>query len=190
MVRRPPLSTRLVTPVPIMPRFRSAILLWKTVMRKGDEPRALAFAPPPAKAGEGTKQTARFPGPFRITNHQSRPSGRKQRLHLLQRVRLDLADAFGGDAVLVGQFLQGDLVVVVQPAALDDVARSVVQAAHAFAQQPKLVVLAVHALVGLRRDLVAGPQVRGGRRRGVVVVVAGGRENGRASWRERVCEYV
>src|SRR3546814_8892653 len=72
--------------------------------------------------------TARFPGPFRITNHQSRPSGRKQRLHLLQRVRLDLADAFGGDAVLVGQFLQGDLVVVVQPAALDDIARAVVQA--------------------------------------------------------------
>src|SRR3546814_9842486 len=34
---------------------------------------------------------------------------------------------------------------------------------------------AVHALVGLRRILVAGPQVRGGRRRGVVVVVAGGR---------------
>src|SRR3546814_19582495 len=70
----------------------------------------------------------RFESP--IPNPQPLPSSRKQRLHLLQRVRLDLADAFGGDAVLVGQFLQGDLVVVVQPAALDDVARQVVQAAN------------------------------------------------------------
>src|SRR3546814_1238199 len=82
----------------------------------------------------GMRKRPGCPGRFEspIPNPQSLPSSRKQRLHLLQRVRLDLADAFGGDAVLVGQFLQGDLVVVVQPAALDDVARTVVQAAHAF----------------------------------------------------------
>src|SRR5690606_8404880 len=60
---------------------------------------------------------------FRITNHQSpiTASGRKQRLHLLQRIRLDLTDAFGRHAVFVGQLLQGHLVVVVEPAAADDV---------------------------------------------------------------------
>src|SRR3546814_17074938 len=65
----------------------------------------------------GMRQRPGCPGRFEspIPNHQSLPSSRKQRLHLLPRVRLDLADAFGGDAVLVGQSLKGDLVVVVQP---------------------------------------------------------------------------
>src|SRR5687767_13264793 len=55
----------------------------------------------------------------------------EQRAHLLQRVGLDLADAFGADAVFVCQFLQRDLALRVQPAALDDVARTLVQAGQA-----------------------------------------------------------
>src|SRR3546814_4040080 len=115
MIRRPPGSTRTDTLFPYTTLFRSCC---RTRHARSSRPWA-------APTGD-QKKTARFPGPFRITDHQS-GSSRKQRLHLLQRVRLDLADAFGGDAVLVGQFLQGDLVVVVQPAALDDVARAVVQ---------------------------------------------------------------
>src|SRR5690606_25078752 len=100
-------------------------------------------------------------------------SGREQGLHLLQRIGLDLADALGGDAVLVGQLLQRHLVVGVEPAALDDVARTRVQAGQPLAQQFEAVVGAVHALVGLGRILLVRDQVRGGRRRRAVVILVG-----------------
>src|SRR5690606_34790280 len=115
---------------------------------QGREPSiAASAAPTVAHKQERPGLPGRFESP--IPTCESPRSSRERRLHLLQRVRLDLADAFGGDTVLVGQFLQGDLVVVVQPAAPDDVARTLVQAVHAFAQQLQLVVLAVHALVSL-----------------------------------------
>src|SRR5579859_2195240 len=47
---------------------------------------------------------------------------------LLHRRGLDLADALGRDAVLVAQLLQAGLVAVAEPAALQDVARALVQA--------------------------------------------------------------
>ena len=72
-------------------------------------------------------------GAFRV-GIAARRSGDEQRLHLLHRAGFDLADAFGRDAVLGGQVLQGDLAVVVQPATLDDVARARVQLGQAFAQ--------------------------------------------------------
>src|SRR5690606_8771734 len=81
-------------------------------------------------------------------------SGCEQGLHLLQRVGLDLADALGADAVLVGQLLQGRLVVGVEPAAADDVARALVERAQSVAQQFELVLFVVGALVGLRRILL------------------------------------
>src|SRR5690606_36604762 len=98
-------------------------------------------------------------------------SGREQRLHLLQRVGLDLADALGRYAVFVGQLLQRDLAFVIEPATHDDVARARIQAGHAFAQQAELVVLAAVALVGLGRILFARDQERRGRRRCAFVVL-------------------
>src|SRR3546814_13882174 len=94
----------------------------------------------------GMRKRPGCPGRFEspIPKPQSLPSSRKQRIHLLQRVRLDLADAFGGGAVLVGKVLQGDLFVVVQQAALDDVARTVVQPAPAFSPPPQMCGLAVN----------------------------------------------
>src|SRR5690606_3107949 len=92
-------------------------------------------------------QTKR-PGKTRAVRDARWPeaSGRQQRAHLLHGIRLDLADALGGDAVLVGQLLQRHLALVVQPAAGDDVARTRIQAGEAVAQQVELVALAVLAL--------------------------------------------
>src|SRR5690606_31894914 len=101
-------------------------------------------------------------------------SGGEERLHLLEGVGLDLADALGADAVLVGQLLQRHLVVVVEPAAADDVARARIQRLQAFAQQFQLVVLAVGTLVGLGRIVFLRHQVGGRRRRGALVVLVGG----------------
>src|SRR5690606_29247757 len=101
-------------------------------------------------------------------------SGGEQRLHLLEGVGLDLADALGADAVFVGQLLQRHLVVVVEPAAADDVARTRIQRLQAFAQQFQLVVLVVGALVGLGRIVFLRHQVGGRRRRGALVVLVGG----------------
>src|SRR5690606_3901708 len=102
-------------------------------------------------------------------------SGREQRLHLLQRVGLDLADALGRYAVLVGQLLQRDLAFVIEPATHDDVARTRVQPGHAFAQQAELVVLAVAALVGLGRIFLVRDQIGRRRRRCALVVLVGRR---------------
>src|SRR3546814_7187709 len=88
-------------------------------------------------------------------------SGGEQRLHLLEGVGRDLADTLGADAVLVGQFLQRDLVVGVEPTSADDVARAIVQGAQAVAQQLQLAFLVVGALVGLRWILFGRDQVRG-----------------------------
>src|SRR5690606_18616553 len=124
------------------------------------------------------KSDAERPGfPGRRGAAVARGSGGEQRLHLLQRVGLDLADALGGDAVFVGQLLQGDLAVGIEPAALDDIARTVVQARKPLAQQFELLRCAVLALVGLRRVLFARHQVgRRRRRRALVVLVGGGVE--------------
>src|SRR5690606_8137987 len=63
----------------------------------------------------GTARGRCLLGPVR-----SRGSGGEDGAHLLQRIGLDLADALGGDAVLVGQLLQGGLGLA-QEAAADDV---------------------------------------------------------------------
>src|SRR5690348_12401707 len=70
----------------------------------------------------------------------------EQAAHLLHRVRLDLANAFGGNAVLVRQILQRGLVVVIKPAALDDVAGALVEVAQRIGQRLHLIVRVV--LVG------------------------------------------
>src|SRR5690606_22463480 len=81
----------------------------------------------------------------------------------------------GGDAVFVGQFLQRDLAVGVQPAAPDDVARAGVEPGHAFAQHLQLVGFAVGGFIGGGRVGVVGDQIADRRRRGVVVVGVVGR---------------
>src|SRR5689334_14809283 len=58
----------------------------------------------------------------------------KYRAHLLHRVDFDLADAFGGNAVFVCQFLQRGLVAVLEPAPRDDVARACVESGQALLQ--------------------------------------------------------
>src|SRR5690606_8189182 len=61
-------------------------------------------------------RATKSPARGRASLHASwRKSGREQRLHLLQRTRLDLADALGRHAVLVGQLLQRHLVFVIEP---------------------------------------------------------------------------
>src|SRR3546814_17315931 len=86
-------------------------------------------------------------------------SGGEQRLHLLEGVGLDLADTLGADAVLVGQFLQRDLVVGVEPTSADDVARAIVPGAPAVAQTLPLALLGVGALESLRWILFRRAQV-------------------------------
>src|SRR5262249_10233007 len=47
--------------------------------------------------------------------------------HRLQRLALDLANPFGGHAILVGQVLQRRGIVLAQPARLDDVPAAIVE---------------------------------------------------------------
>src|SRR5699024_4799241 len=101
------------------------------------------------RSGRGS----RIPAPKRQTAPKGRlsptdpldASRHEQTPHLLHGVGFDLADTLGGDAVFVGQFLQGGLVVLVQPAALHDVARPVIQLVHGGAQRLQ----AVFGLVGV-----------------------------------------
>ena len=104
-----------------------------------------------------------------IRNIRDPRSGHEQRPHLLHRVRLDLADALGGNAVLVGQLLQRRLVAVPEPAARDDVARAVIELDQATVQRVEARFLFRLRFDGSRTDRPTGrsgtPRVRASRRR-------------------------
>src|SRR5580698_5226927 len=76
--------------------------------------------------------------------------GRHQAAQLSQGARLDLADALGGDTVLVGELVERGLVVD-HPAALHDVTAALIEAIHRTAQAIRLVLLALGFLDLQRR---------------------------------------
>src|SRR6185437_13195961 len=102
-------------------------------------------------------------------------SGFEYAAHLLHRVGFELADALGGHAVVVGQFLQGGLVFFGQPATADDVAGALVEFRHRALQHIELVFF----LVGIReRKIRIGAAILEERRRRrwrVLVVFVGWR---------------
>src|SRR3546814_13474110 len=123
MVRRPPGSTRTCTLFPYTTRFRSSPS--GVLHREWAQNRALRWG-----------AICDSCGGFAATGNRAQGAllRGEEGLHLLEGVGLDLADALGADAVFVGQLLQRHLVLVVQPATADDVARTRIQRLQAFAR--------------------------------------------------------
>jgi hypothetical protein len=85
-------------------------------------------------------------------------SSREQRLHFLQGIGFQLADAFGGYPVFIGQFMQRGLVLG-QESLLQDFARTHIQTAQTFTQQFKLVVVMAVTLLSGSRVGIGGDQI-------------------------------
>ena len=73
-----------------------------------------------------------MPGPPQRLN-SNRGGGRHEPAQLHEGVRLDLADALGGDAVFVGELVECRLVLA-DPALLEDVAAALVEASECLVQ--------------------------------------------------------
>ena len=99
-------------------------------------------------------------------------SGQQGAAELLQGIGLDLADALGRHAVLLGQFLQRGLGLA-EEATLQDRAGSGIEALEALAQRVELLLVVVAALVERRGVGVGLLEVGDRRRRRVVVILAG-----------------
>src|SRR4029077_778543 len=107
----------------------------------------------------GTLPAARAPRNWR----RPRASGGHQAAKLAERARLDLADALGGYAVLVGEQVQGGLVLG-HPAPLHDVAAALIEAAQRAVQAIRGVVGALRLFhlaggIGIRWGQVGGRAV-------------------------------
>src|SRR5262245_60790416 len=97
-----------------------------------DCPRAGAAARQMARTARGKTTRMRCSlAPPRAAGESLRGGGRRQGdelAHLLERLRLDLADALGRDLELGGEVVQRSRVLLLQPARLDDAAAARVEA--------------------------------------------------------------
>src|SRR5579864_5712600 len=88
--------------------------------------------------------------------------GDHQAAELTERARLDLADALGGHAVLLGELVQRGLVVLGHPAPLDDVAATGIETPKRAPQARRAVIGALRVLDRGRRIRIRRRQVGGG----------------------------